>query len=679
MADREDFATAVGALIKVNRKEVIDQLSGENAAELLSSRLAFGTGDITVGIASDSTSDGAADWVRLWEAHLAEKYPHLRIENNQWVNADGAYGPTTIVQEGTGEPAFSGEVLHDTFTRSSGLETPDSGGPWIVVGGDQVVFTGAGVYATGGASLQFDVGAKDHTTTITFDLDSTGTGTVQRTNLYHGASNGARLLLYTNEGGLTSLYGYSTPSGGEGTVQQFVQRLDTAVNVPVNAPAGPVTVTLDSSIQVQTVTVEYNGNTWSSSWTITEEAYAAKASVAVLGLGPEGHTVDEVTLSVADRPATWQVLRVFSGTMGGGTLQYQIDNWDEMFGDEVITPGTPETSTPTVLTDTFARSGEVAGSTTNTGEAWSGSSSWVADGSAARATGSGGVFVNAPGISSASATVEAITTPPESAQTIRLGIRTAGSTVHGIYLSVAVSHLGGITCAPYVNTATGGYRTLGSSMFNPQPQVATATPQSFDVSISLDGLTVTATAGDLTSTGTITQAELDELGEHLELQAASTGTGAHFGVSNVAADYVVVTPGTSPVYGDPLDVMIVAHGHNYQRRGGDEYIPILEGFLDFVKARRPSTLPLLCSQNPQFPPTANPYAHAHRQAAVRAYAKRHRIGYAPVFEHFAAQPDGGRSWVLPDGVHPTTPPTPTPTPGYGSSEWGKALADAVTA
>ena len=447
---------------------LFDRLAGENASELISSRLAFRTGDITVGIASDSTSDGTTDWVRLWEAHLAEKYPHLRIENTQWVNADGAYGPTTIVQEGTGEPEYTGDILHDTFTRSANLDTPDSGGPWRVQYPGREVLTGTGVYSkeTTPASLAKDTGSKDHTTTLVIDLDSTGTGDVQRTDLYHSAADGSRITLYTSAAGLTSIYGYRTPSGGSGTEQQFVQRLDQAVGVPVDAVAGLLTVTLESSIQVQTVTVEFDGRSWSESWTITEEAYSKKSGVATVHVGPVGHILTEVTLSVEARPATRQVLRVLSGTMGGGTLQYQLDNWDAMFGDE------------------------------------------------------------------------------------------------------------------------------GSS---------------------------------------------------------------------------------------PLDVMIIAHGHNYQRRSGDEYIPILEGFLDFMKVRRPSTLPLLCSQNPQFPPTANPSAHANRQAAVRSYARRNGYGYAPVFEHFAAQPDGGRAWVNSDGVHPNTPSTPTPTPGYGSSEWGKVLADVVTA
>lgn len=436
------------------------------AADLIASRLAFGSGDITVGVASDSTSDGPTDWVRLWLAHVAPRFPRLRIENNQWVNATGAYGPTTVVQAGEGEPAFSGDVLHDTFTRTSNLSTPDSGGPWEITTPNAFTLTGAALVANAVGRLRLPVGVRDMTTNLTIDLDATGTGANQNHYFYHGWTYGSLVQIAVNAGGLATAYIYRRVNNTTELIH--TQRLDLALGVPVNADAGILTVTIDTAIQNHTLTLGYGGRSWTHSWTITEVAYAAME--AEMSIFPQSATpgmpITEVTVAVADRPATWQTLRVWSGTMGGGTMQYQMDNWDAMFGDDTS--------------------------------------------------------------------------------------------------------------------------------------------------------------------------------------------------------------------GRPLDVMILAHGHNYGSMGPVEYIGKVEGFLAFMRARRADTRLLLASENPQFAPSANPPAHAARLRALREWAQQNGLSYAPVFEHFASQPDGGRSWVLPDGVHPTAPPTPLPAPGYGMSEWGKVLAAVVT-
>lgn len=660
-----------------------------SGTDLIASRLAFRTGDITVGVASDSTSDGTTDWPRMWEAHLAARFPHLRIEHQQWVDAQSAYGPTTIVQEGTGEPAFSGDVIHDTFSRTTGLATPDEGGPWQVTTPEAFTLTGSTLAATSAGRLRLESGARDMTTHLVIDLDATGTGATQALYIYHGWSHGSMVQININAGGLATAYIYRRVGNANEMVTS--QRLDLALGVPVNGDAGPVTIDIASAIQNQSVTITYDGVEWSHSWTITEAAYAAME--AEMSIFPQsaipGMPIGEATVTVADRPSTYQTLRVLCGTKGGGTLDYQIENWEDMFSREVISPGSPGTEgTPgtveaVTFTDTFTRTGGLSGSTADTGEEWTSGALWAADGTGASASGLNSAYVDIPEATAASASLELVTTAPTAAETFRLGMRATGNGVHGIYLTVGLSTVGGITCVLYVRTATGGYRGLATSMFNPQGEVNTATPQVLDISLALDGLTVTATAGTQTVSDTITQAEADELGELLELQAASAGTAPHFRVLEAGATYEVETPGdpgtpaTDPVYGDPLDVMLISHGHNYGSISGDQYLGVIADFLAFMRERRPSTLPLFVTQNPQFAPAANPVAHARRQAAVRGFARQYGYGYAPVFEHFAAQADGGQAWVSSDGVHPTAPTTPTVTAGKGTSEWGGVLAGAV--
>ena len=670
------------------RTSTIDQIDGlqdalaalvptEAGDDLIASRLAFRAGDITVGVASDSTSDGATDWPRMWEAHMAQRFPHLRIEHQQWVDAQAAYGPTTIVQEGTGEPAFSGELLHDTFTRTTSLDTPDEGGPWQINTPANLTLTGTALEATGAGYLRAQTGARDQTTTAVLDLDTTATGAVQALGVWHGWDYGSFVQININAGGLATAYVYRRVNGVAELVTS--QRLDTAIGVPVSGDAGLVTITLDTQIQNHAVTISYGTQSWTYSWTITEASYAGMEQHVTVypQTAAPGMLVDDVSISVADRPATYQTLRVLCGTKGGGTLDYQRDNWDAMFGREVITPGHPGGEQTTTVTDTFTRTGELVGSTTDTGGTWGGTPGiWTADGTAARATGEGigQITVPAPNADTAAWTVEVVTTATTS-QTLRLGIATPGNGIQGLFVSLLVNTGGAFTASVYVRTVTGGYRELGAVATGITG--STATPQTLPVKITRTGTTFMVEAGTGTRTVTITQAEADQLGDMMEIQAA-TATLPGFRVLDATVETTEGIPPTPPVLGDPLDVMLISHGHNYGSMGGDEYVGVVEDFLAFMRERRPSTVPLFVSQNPQFTPAANPVAHARRQAAVRAYARKHGHGYAPVFEHFAAQPDGGQSWVSSDGVHPTAPATPTVTAGKGTSEWGGVLADATT-
>lgn len=656
-----------------------DLVPVEAGDDLIASRLAFRAGDITVGVASDSTSDGATDWPRMWEAHMAQRFPHLRIEHQQWVDAQGAYGPTTVVQEGEGEPAFSGTLLHDTFTRTSNLATPDEGGPWTVTTPDAFTLTGSALAVTGPGRLRLVTGARDMTTSVGLDLDTTGTGAAQTHYIYHGWTHGSMVQILVNAAGLVTAYIYRRVANVNEVVTS--QRLDLALGVPINGAAGPLTVEFTTAIQNHSVTIGYGGRSWSHQWTITEDAYAAMETE--MSIFPQSATpgmlIDEVTVAVDDRPATYQTLKVLCGTKGGGTLDYQRQHWEGMFGREIITPGTPGTSTPRTITDQFTRTGELAGTTTATGQTWGGTPGvWVGDGAAATATGAkiGQVTIPVPDATEAEFTVEAITAGTAASQTLRLGLDTNGDGVHGFFANFVVNTDGVFGASAYVRTPAGGYRSLGA-ITDHAVESSISEPQQVGVKIERDGLSFTLTAGAGQRTVTITQDEADQLGDMVEIQAATPALPG-FRVLDMAATWAETTPPTAPVYGDPLDVMLISHGHNYGSMGGDQYVQQVEDFLAFMRERRPSTVPLFVSQNPQFAPAANPVAHARRQAAVRAFARRHGHGYAPVFEHFAAQPDGGQSWVSADGVHPTAPATPTITAGKGTSEWGGVLADATT-
>ena len=654
-----------------------------DAADLIASRLAFGTGDLTVGVAGDSTANDPGDWPRVMCSMLAARYPALRVEHYQWNDAATAYDPPVVVQEGEGEPAFSGTVLHDTFTRTTGIESPDVGA-WDVLNPARWVLADGTATTTGAARLRTDPGARDATSTTRIILDTTATGAAQSLRFYHGTTaNGACAQLTINAGGAATIYLYEVVSGA--LVPSTQQALNTALGVPINGPVGPVTVTITGAIQVYTVTVEYAGQSWTHQYTISESTYAVMAPE--VALYPQnaipGMLLDEVSVDVADRPATYQTLTVKAGTKGGGTLDYQIENWEGMFGDEESSPGTPPTpGGPVEVTarDTFTRTGQLAGTTADTGESWTGGSAWTTDGSSAGASTVGSAYLTLP----APETVEtvrfdlSVITQTTASQTLRLGVAAKGDATNGVYIGAGITTAGAFNPSVYVRTPTGGFRTLGNIPGH-GVEIGSTTAQAVPVIITREGDTFTVTVGEGTGTYTITPAEAAELGELVELQAATLAQG-NLRVTEVTATYIIDSPGdpgTPPSEGAPLDVMIVAHGHNYGARDGDAYPAILDAFASFVRERRPSTRLLVSSQNPQFAPAASPVRHAERQAAARLWAKRHGHSYAPVFEHFHAQPDQGQAWVLTDGIHPTPSPGGAPTDGTGGTEWARVIVSSI--
>lgn len=651
---------------------------GLTAAELIASRLEFGVGDVVIGIASDSTSDGPGDWPAVFAHLVADCYPAVRVEHVRWDDAGAAWHPPVIVQEGAGEPGFSGELLHDTFTRTTDLATPDTGGPWEVTTPESFVLSGQALSSTGVGRLRLDTGARDMTSDLVIDLDATGTGAVQNLYLYHGFTNGSLVQIHVNAGGTPIVYIYRRAANVGELVTS--QRLDLALGVPLNAPAGPLTVTITSEIQNHRVVLEYGTQSWSYSWTITEAAYAAMEQS--MSIYPQSATpgiaISEARISVADRPASYQTVRIMAASKGGGLFDYQIENWPAMFGREIITPGHPGGEVTTTIADGFSRSGEIVGTDTDTGQTWEGTPGrWTGDGSAIKATGAGigQVTLSAPNTTTAAFTVEVVTVAAAAAQTLRLGIATVGGGVHGFYANLLVNASGVFGASAYVRTPGGGYRELGA-ITDHAVASSSSIAQTFPVTITRVGRSFTVKIGAGQLTYTITQAEADQLGDLVEIQAASAILPG-FRVFSMSAQYAETLEPTNPVYGDPLDALVLSHGHNYGTMGADQFEQVLSGFAAFVVERRPSTQLIVTSQNPQFAPAASPAAHAARQAGARRWASARRLTYVPFFERAAAQPDGGVSWVATDGVHPSQSPGGVPLDGTGSTEWARTVAASV--
>lgn len=115
------------------------------------------------------------------------------------------------------------------------------------------------------------------------------------------------------------------------------------------------------------------------------------------------------------------------------------------------------------------------------------------------------------------------------------------------------------------------------------------------------------------------------------------------------------------LFPERLDLLIVSTGHNYRAQTAEPYLAEIHAFVADVRALYPGVEVVVSSQNPSFSdglwPAANVAAHADRLAALRSSALAAGYGYIPVYEAFAGKPDGGRAWVMGDGIHPLHDPS----------------------
>ncbi|QDM55846.1 minor tail protein [Gordonia phage MagicMan] len=349
--------------------------------------------------------------------------------------------------------------------------------------------------------------------------------------------------------------------------------------------------------------------------------------------------------------------------------------------------GTPSTG-GVVMSDDFNRTAaELVGSTSSGGQVWAGGAGSLSINGEA-VVGSGG---NAGGFncgSKAIATVadyKIVTTNPATAAQSRIGIgatqanfSTGGSYV---WVQIAVTTSGVPQVSVWkrisgVNTQIGATATIAG--LTP----SNATPQDLRVKaeIAIQAVTVTLTVGgvDQVINANVTEGDTGILGMFSGI-AHPANTAGTFALTALTMS-IPFTPGTT---GDGLeiwngavggtmlsyqqarieqmypadvdfDILLVSGGHNYSTVEPAAFITQVDAFIEAFKAVHPETLILVSSQNPQFAPSSTVVAHARRQAALRKYAMDKGYEYLPVFEAFAAQPDGGASLVNPtDGVHPT--------------------------
>lgn len=355
--------------------------------------------------------------------------------------------------------------------------------------------------------------------------------------------------------------------------------------------------------------------------------------------------------------------------------------------------------TTVALRDTFTRSGEIVGSTTDDGRVWSGSPTgiWSGDGSSAGATGIGSLTYDCGSKDlKVTAKLKLTTTATGTLQALRFYLG------GGLFLSISISTTGVAQASVYKGGST---MIIGNLALLTEVGVvnASATVQNLTAVLQLVGTAVTLTLTGPTGTvKTYTATLLDAEYTAQTTVSLTQSQGAIPGIrlDELQLDTAVATqPQTLRIYNGavagttlayqqsrvatmwpaatPIDVLIMAGGHNYGSQTAAQYTAALDAFLAAYKAQQPGSLVAYSSQNPEWSPAVNIKSHRDRQAAGRLWARRNGHTYIGAIEAFLAQTGGGQSLVGTDGVHPTTPSSGTPD-GYGSVLWAKVWDTLIT-
>lgn len=414
--------------------------------------------------------------------------------------------------------------------------------------------------------------------------------------------------------------------------------------------------------------------------------------------------------STANDPADW--VRLWQQKWGSdlsSRVRRTYRAWNDTtaaWGAEIVDNAGTAPDLGIIVTDTFARTGEVVGSTPDTGPAWTGQAGyWTADGSKATSTGTGfGSITTNLASGDQLATIHLIvsTTAPAASQGFRvyLGAKGIGS---GVYLILTLSTSGALTAQLYKALPTG--TALGSAVTVAGVTAGqTGVALTIDVSTTVQAVSAKIAVGGQTTTLTaqISEAEVFERGTNLHISGGVAGS--YFAaidrvhLRTPAADNPPPTPllavhngatagagltfwnatKRAAVFGSTtLDVVVISLGHNQQTQSPADFVSGVATLVAAVRAEHPGAAVLVSSQNPQVTPASGITAHRARQAALRVWAKGAGLDYVPAFEAFTAEADGGTSLIGADGVHPTTPPAGVLTGAYGSVLWADTAVIAL--
>lgn len=373
-------------------------------------------------------------------------------------------------------------------------------------------------------------------------------------------------------------------------------------------------------------------------------------------------------------------------------------------GKQTYQIGVPGETRGRLWLDTFARSGELNGSNSTPGQAaraWTAvPGRWVsASGHLAAVTAGDGTYVTLPPNTGEKRTIGARITMDQTTATKAVSLGPGGATLNDM-VRVFLSNNAGAWSWKIQKRIDGTYTDI--SGWDPIDGVSDGTP-TLDVTITLDGTSVVATANGAVKTGVLASGDVAKInGDTMPL--GSTGAiadGAGTQISDMYFDlfdvrpvvtltlYLAAKAGSGFYYQVPRmarmlpvapDVVVFSSVHNYVSLSGADYLPWLREAVGAVETIHPEAALVVSSQNPKLPPQSATHQanHRDRNRAARTYARQEGYGYVPVFERFN-QDGPALTRTRADGIHPTHGDNDAyyelPVIQTGAWLWAEAVAD----
>jgi hypothetical protein len=342
--------------------------------------------------------------------------------------------------------------------------------------------------------------------------------------------------------------------------------------------------------------------------------------------------------------------------------------------------------------DEFARSGEIYGSVPDGagGVAYGGGAGgWTGDGSKANSAATpgnsiAGAYTWINGGRRRIAAVIGFSTVTGAGTDRAFNLAIGAGATNRIISRVTMTSAGVQTWV--LQKVVGGVTTTIVTAGAPPLAAATVDESTWSIELNPDN-TVTAKIGAATLTGTLSGAETTAVINgttqfYFFTGGAAANTGGTIYIARAYAERFTAAAPTLTVYNGArsgvtaeyqldriaglypssatIDVLFVCHGHNYYtptHYTPAEFHAALDEFINAYRAAHPESGVVICSQNPQYPPSPTAFIAANRarNSSLRQYAERRGYAYLPIGEFYAGQADGGRSWVDPtDGAHPLT-------------------------
>lgn len=330
------------ALVQLIKSQQTD--SAESGLDTLAAKLAFGgAGQHTIGVVADSTMNDGLDSLRVFDRKLAALLPEsVRHVYHNWNTADPGWRHT-VNSEGDMSPGHDGQVLKDTFSRTSSSlvgSTPDVGPTWS--GAGTWSSDGSVARANGAASLAVNAGNRSMKVSLDLIIDRSN-ATNQRFDILLAApsaveNGGVMVACSIGATGSLSFVLYRW----EGS---WVKVGDSILASSVGLPPGTATptdinVTLEIDIQNISLSITGPSGTATNNGQLTETQYSNAGTWArIVGTTPDtsAFAVNTVEVLTAPLPPQGDFLEVWNGAIAGARISsFDMTRINSMFSGKSI-------------------------------------------------------------------------------------------------------------------------------------------------------------------------------------------------------------------------------------------------------------------------------------------------------------------------------------------------------